>query len=55
MDFGKLEHIIIDYDKIKTLEDILVVLKAQYGNLGLYTDDPEVKKFAKDSNVRQDI
>jgi len=45
-----LEHINIDWDKIYTIDAIKKILRAYYGTIGLYTADPEIKKFRKDSN-----
>ena len=45
-----LEHITIDWNKIHSVEDIKVVMQGFFGDLGMYTTDPAVKVFAKDSN-----
>jgi len=50
LDFGKLVHVSIDWDKIHTIDTIKKVLKAYYGTIGVYTDDPVIIKLGKSTN-----
>ena len=48
--FDGMEHITIDWDKVNSVEDMKIVLVGFFGELGMYTSDDKLKKFAKDKH-----